>query len=179
MADIITIRDKQFKTFISHDEIDGRIDGLAKKLKDDVGDKDPIFIVVLTGAFMFASDLLKKLDFHCEIVFTRLSSYQGLESSGKVNELLGIKEDLKDRHIIILEDIVDSGATMSHFVPALVKYEPASVAIATLFFKPDALKYPVDVKYHVFDIGNEFIVGYGLDYDGLGRNLKDIYKIVE
>lgn len=145
----------------------------------DYQGKTPLFLSVLTGAFMFTSDLMKHYPLECEIAFTRLSSYEGTSSSGVVQTLLGIKEELKDRHVVVIEDIIDTGKTLHTFLPILRESGPASVEIATLLIKPDSLKHPLDVKYKGFEISNEFIVGYGLDYNGHGRNYQDIFQVVD
>ena len=176
---LITVKDKQFTHYISYADIQSRISEMAKSLDNDLRGKDPLFIVILNGAFMFAADLLKELSIECEVVFTRLSSYEGTSTTGELKELMGIKEHIKGRHVVILEDIVDSGTTMHLFLPMLKEKQPASISIAALLIKPAALEYPIEVNYHCFSISNEFIVGYGLDYDGYGRNLKDIYQLVE
>lgn len=152
---------------------------MAAAMTREYEGKQPIFLSVLTGSFMFAADLMKHINIDCEIAFTRLSSYSGTSSTGKVEMVMDIKENIEGRHIIILEDIVDSGTTLSRFLPMLQERKPASIAIATLLIKPEALKYPLDVPYVGFRISNEFILGYGLDYDGSGRNFKDIYQVVE
>jgi hypoxanthine phosphoribosyltransferase len=176
---LINIKDKTFRPYISQADIQARVNDLADRLSKDYADKDPLFIVVLTGAFMFASDLVKELNIGCEVAFTRLSSYKGTTSTGEVKHLLGITERIEGRHVIIVEDIIDTGKTIHSFLPVLKDMLPASVSVATLIVKPLALKYPLDINYYCFSISNEFIVGYGLDYDGHGRNLKDIYQVVD
>ena len=175
----VTILDKEFKTFIYREKIQQRIRMMAAEMARDYEGKKPVFLSILTGSFMFTSDLMKHFPLDCEIAFTRLSSYEGTQSTGQVTTLLGIKEELKGRHIIVVEDIIDSGKTLHSFLPVLQQEEPASIAIATLLIKPEALKYDLDIRYKGFEISNEFIVGYGLDYDGYGRNLQDIYQVVE
>lgn len=152
---------------------------MAGEMARDYQGKTPLFLSVLTGAFMFTSDLMKHYPLECEIAFTRLSSYEGTSSTGVVQTLLGIKETLKDRHIVVVEDIIDSGKTLATFLPTLQTSKPASVEVATLLLKPESLKYPLEIKYKGFDISNEFIVGYGLDYDGHGRNYQDIFQVVD
>ena len=177
--DRIKIHDKYFKPFISAEEIDNNIQRIAKKINVDMEGKTPIFMSILNGAFMFASDLLKNIDIPCEISFVKLSTYQGTKSTEKVRELIGFSESLKDRNIVIVEDIVDSGFTMENVLAQLKKIGVADVKIATLLFKPAAFTKSYNIDYIGFEIPNDFIVGYGLDYDGQGRNLRDIYKIVE
>ncbi len=175
----IRIHDRDFRLFISRDRIQERIRIMAGEMARDYQGKTPLFLSVLTGAFMFTSDLMKHYPLECEIAFTRLSSYEGTETTGVVRTLLGVKEELKDRHIIVVEDIIDTGTTLHNFIPMLEASEPASISIATLLLKPESLKYPLDIKYRGFDISNEFIVGYGLDYDGHGRNYQDIFQVVD
>lgn len=176
---MISIKDKIFRPYITHTDIQVRVKDLADRLAHDFAEKDPLFIVVLTGAFMFASDLVKELNIGCEVAFTRLSSYKGMTSTGDVKQLLGITERIEGRHVVIVEDIIDTGKTLHSFLPELKEMGPASISVAALIVKPLAMKYPLDVNYYCFSISNEFIVGYGLDYDGHGRNLKDIYQVVE
>lgn len=175
----VSLHGKSFRLFISHEQIQQKLRLMAAEMSRDYQGSTPIFIAVLTGSYMFTADLLKQYPLNCEIAFVRLASYEGMESSGEVKTLLGLQEDLKGRDVVILEDIVDSGKTMHELLPVLQANEPSSVAIASLLVKPAALKYPVEVKYRAFDISNEFVVGYGLDYDGLGRNLPDIYQLAE
>ncbi len=176
----ITIKDKSFSLSISSDSIQNRIKELAKQINADYKDKRPLFISVLNGAFLFTADLFKQLDIDCEISFLRVSSYEGgVASTGQLRNLLWVNEDIKNRHIILLEDIVDKGDTATFILEELNKQEPADIRIATLLLKPNALKYDIKIDYVGFEIPNDFIVGYGLDYDGLGRNLGNIYKIIE
>ena len=165
---------------ISSDSIQNRIKELAKQINADYKDKRPLFISVLNGAFLFTADLFKQLDIDCEISFLRVSSYEGgVASTGQLRNLLWVNEDIRNRHIILLEDIVDKGDTATFILEELNKQEPADIRIATLLLKPNALKYDIKIDYVGFEIPNDFIVGYGLDYDGLGRNLGNIYKIIE
>lgn len=176
----ITIKDKSFSLSISSDSIQNRIKELAKQINADYKDKRPLFISVLNGAFLFTADLFKQLDIDCEISFLRVSSYEGgVASTGQLRNLLWVNEDIRNRHIILLEDIVDKGDTATFILEELNKQEPADIRIATLLLKPNALKYDIKIDYVGFEIPNDFIVGYGLDYDGLGRNLSNIYKIIE
>lgn len=175
----IRIHDREFAKSISREEIDKEIKRVALQINRDYAGKRPLFIGVLNGSFMFVSDLLKNIELECEISFVKLSSYQGTETTGEVRELVGLTESIEGRDVIVLEDIVDTGHTMYKMIEMLKKHNPASVEIASLFVKPARLQIPVDVKYSLFSIPDRFIVGYGLDYDGLGRNLPDVYDVVE
>ncbi|HHU25468.1 MAG TPA: hypoxanthine phosphoribosyltransferase [Bacteroidales bacterium] len=177
MKDTITIKDKQFELFIEQQVIEEGVKRVAKQMNADLDGKDPLFVVVLNGAFMFAGELMKEVAIPCEITFVRLASYQGTETTHQVQELLGLNESIKGRVVVIVEDIVDSGNTMVALIAELMKHEPAEVRIATLLFKPAALKQKLSPDYVALEIPNDFIVGYGLDYDGYGRNIKDIYKV--
>jgi len=171
----IRIHDKTFTTFIDRQEIQQRVQDIAAQINHDYLNEKVLLLGILNGCFMFAADLFRCLTVECEISFIKLSSYQGMSSGGNVQTAIGLKESLKDRHVIILEDIIDTGKTLYSFLPELHAHQPASVKIASLVIKPDALKYPIHVDYSGFTIENKFILGYGLDYDGLGRNLPDIY----
>ena len=151
---------------------------MAEQINRDMEGKNPLFLGVLNGAFMFASDLMKNITIPCEISFVKLASYQGVTSTGTVKEVMGINEDLSGRHVIIVEDIVDTGRTMKQMIESLGTRKPASVSICSLFVKPEKLLEPIDIAYKCFSIPNDFIVGYGLDYDQQGRNLKEIYTLV-
>lgn len=175
----IRVFDKDFSLFISNDEIETRIKVLAKKMSLDLHGKNPLFLGILNGSFMFAGELFKNLDIDCGISFLKLASYEGTSSSGKIKRLIGLNEDIKDRTVVILEDIIDTGITIDHIVKQLKGYEPAEIKIATLLIKPEAYNDSYKVDYFCFDIPNDFIVGYGLDYNGFGRNLKHIYKITD
>lgn len=174
---VIQMKDKQFELFISEEEILSSIDNTAKQMRHDLYDKNPLFICVLNGAFMFASDLIKHFDFPCEITFIRLESYQGTATSGTVKEVSGLKEDVENRHVVILEDIIDTGYTIQYLKQSILKKRPKSLCVATLLFKFDALLIDVKPDYVALKIPNDFVVGYGLDYNGYGRNFKDIYKV--
>ena len=152
---------------------------LAEQISKDMEGKVPLFLGVLNGAFIFAADLMRELTIPSEISFVKLASYQGTTSTGKINEVLGINEDLSGRTVIIVEDIVESGLTMKRMIESLGTRNPASVHICTLFLKPDKLKEDLDIDYVAFRIPDDFIIGYGLDYDHLGRELREIYTIVE
>ena len=175
----ITVRDKDFVSFITEAEIQKRIDELAAKINEDYDDKNPLFIGILNGSFMFVSDLMKAVNIKCEVAFIRISSYAGMESTGNVKQVLGLQDNVFGRHIVLLEDIVDSGLTMDQTVTFFEDRGPKSVEIATLLFKPANLEKKLSLKYVGFEIPEKFVVGYGLDYDGHGRNLKDIYQLQE
>ena len=175
----VKIKDKTFETSISETEIKQRIREVAARINKDMAGKNPLFLSVLNGAFIFTADLLREITVPCEVSFVKLASYQGITSTGKVHEVIGINEDLTGRSVIIVEDIVYTGRTMKQMIESLGTRNLGSVDICTLFVKPDKLEEPLDIKYSCFSIPNEFIVGYGLDYDQQGRNLKDIYTLVE
>lgn len=177
--DKVKIKDKTFEKMIPEAEILAKIDVVAERINKDLAGKNPLFLAVLNGSFMFASDLMKRITIPCEISFVKLSSYQGTLTTGKVKEVIGINEDLTGRHVIIVEDIVESGLTMKQMMESLGTRNPASVEICSLFVKPHRLKVPLDIKYGVMEIGDAFILGYGLDYDQQGRNLKDLYVVTE
>jgi len=175
--DIIEVLDKKFKKSITSATIQHSIAVLAERLNSELKDKDVIFIGILNGAFMFASDLMKRITFPCNITFLKVASYQGTSSSGTVKRLIGINEDIANKTVIILEDIIDSGITMENIIKQLKGYEPAEIKIATLLFKPEAFQQSYPIDYVAITIPNDFIVGYGLDYDGYGRNYEDIYTL--
>ncbi|MDP2724412.1 MAG: hypoxanthine phosphoribosyltransferase [Bacteroidales bacterium] len=175
----IRIHDKQFEPFIGYTTIDEAIERLAHQMNKDLEGKTPLFLVILNGSFMFAADLLKKISIPCEISFVKLSSYVGTQSTEQVRELIGFNEEINNRTVIILEDIIDTGITMEKVLDRLNRMGAAEVKIATLLFKPSAFQKDFEIDYIGIEIPNDFIVGFGLDYDGFGRNLKDIYKIVE
>lgn len=175
----IKILDKEFAVSIPFERIQSTVNRMADKISADYENKEPVFLCVLNGAFMFAADLLKAYTGKCEISFIKLASYAGIKTTGNVRTLIGLEEDIKGRDVVILEDIVDSGITISHLIEDLKSYEPASIKIAALLLKPAAVQKDVRPDYVGLEIPNDFIVGYGLDYNGFGRNLKDIYKITE
>ena len=177
--EIIHIKDTDFKVSIPEEEILKQVDRVAAEINRDLAGKNPLFLAVLNGSFMFASDLMKRITIPCEISFVKLASYQGVTSTGKVRDVIGINENLTGRTIVIVEDIIESGTTMQHMLETLGTYSPESVQIATLLVKPEKLKVDLDIKYAAMNIPNDFIVGYGLDYDGFGRNYKDIYTVVD
>jgi hypoxanthine phosphoribosyltransferase len=175
----IIIKDLAFRPYIGAAEIEARVAALGQDIGRAYAGKCPLFLVVLNGAFVFAADLVRACAIESEITFVRLASYDGLASSGKVKTILGLPEGLDGRHIIIVEDIIDSGRTLAGFIPQLQQHLPASIAVAALLVKPDALEHRVSIDYKGFDIPTKFVVGYGLDYDGLGRQLPDIYQLEE
>jgi hypoxanthine phosphoribosyltransferase len=175
----IRVHDKEFELYLSAGLIAEKIGGIARRINEDYAGKRPLFIAILNGAFMFASDLFKEISIESEICFIKLASYKGTKSSGHVITAIGLDTDLIGRHVIILEDIVDTGKTLSEFLPQLEHQQPASLRIAALLHKPEATVYPIRVDYLGFSVPNEFLLGYGLDYDGLGRNIASIYKLVE
>ena len=175
----ITVHDKEFVSFINAEKIAARVTELAAQMNTDYQGKNPLLIGVLNGSFMFVADLMKELNCDCEITFIRLSSYEGMESTGSVRQVLGLQENVFGRHVVLLEDIVDSGLTMANTVAFFEERGPKSIEIATLLVKPESLEKNLDMKYVGFEIPNKFVVGYGLDYDGHGRNLKDIYQLKE
>lgn len=174
----VTIKDKTFETSIPEAEILKRVKAVAARINEDLADKNPIFIAVLNGSFIFASDLMREISFPAEITFIRVASYEGTSSTGKVKEVMGLKEDIAGRHVVIVEDIVDTGTTMKQMISQLEEKNPASIHICTLLLKPGKLQVPLNIEYAAMEIPNDFIVGYGLDYDQLGRGLRDIYTLV-
>lgn len=173
----VTLHDKTFESYLTEKEILQAIQSMAARINADYEGKKPLFLAVLNGAFMFASDLMKEISLPCEISFLRVSSYQDMNSTGQVSEVIGLKENVQGRHIIILEDIVDTGQTVYALLQNLTGKEPASIEIAALLIKPECVQHPLQVKYVGKSIPNDFVVGYGLDYNGLGRNLRDIYVV--
>ena len=176
---IVTIKDKTFKTFIPEAEIKQRVKAVAEKINRDMADKNPLLLAVLNGSFMFAADLMRDITIPCEISFVKLASYQGTTSTGEIKEVIGLNEDIAGRTVIIVEDIVDTGATMKRMIETLGTRNPESIHICTLLLKPEKLRVPLDIAYTAIEIPNDFILGYGLDYDQQGRNLRDIYTLVE
>lgn len=174
----IHIEDKTFKLSIPFIEIDEAIASIAKSMDDELGECNPLFICVLNGSFMFAADLMKKLSFNCEISFVKLSSYKGVQSTGQVRSLIGLDENIEGRTVVILEDIVDTGVTVENMLDQLSLLNPLEIKIASLFFKPEVCRRDISIDFVGIEIPNEFVVGYGLDYNGLGRNLKDLYKVI-
>jgi hypoxanthine phosphoribosyltransferase len=175
----ITVRDKSFVPFIAATAIDEKLQALAAKLNHDYAGKRPLFIAILNGSFMFSSDLFKYITIDAEICFIKLASYKGTKSTGHVITAIGLDTDVTGRHVVVLEDIIDTGKTLSNFLPQLKNQQPADIKIAVLLHKPDATVYPITIDYTCFSIENKFVVGYGLDYDGLGRNIPAIYQLKE
>jgi hypoxanthine phosphoribosyltransferase len=173
----VKIKDKEFELFLTQQEIEKAIGDIAARLNKDLADKDPLFICVLNGSFIYASELMKRVDIPCEVSFVKVSSYKGTASTGKLKEIYGLEEDINGRTVVIVEDIVDTGYTMSLMLEQLACDDPKEIFVTTLLLKPDALQCPVQVDYVALEIPSDFIVGYGLDYDGYGRNLPDIYKL--
>jgi len=174
----IKLHDKTFDIYISEEEIQKKVKEIAANINRDYQNKKPLFIPILNGAFMFAADLFKNITIEAEISFIKLASYKGMKSSGQVLTAIGLDMDLIDRDVIIVEDIVDTGNTLRVFLPRLQHQQPASLKIAALLHKPESLQHPLTIDYLGFSIPDKFVVGYGLDYDGLGRNLSAIYQVV-
>jgi hypoxanthine phosphoribosyltransferase len=175
----VKILDKTFRTSIPESEILQRVKAVAERINRDLADKNPLFLAVLNGSFIFAADLMRHITIPCEISFVKLASYEGTVSTGKIKEVIGINEDLTGRTVVIVEDIVDTGQTISRMLETLGTRQPESIHVCTLLLKPDKLKVDLDVEYAAIEIPNDFIVGYGLDYNQQGRNLRDIYSVVE
>lgn len=173
----VKIKDKEFVPFIPEKEIKERIKTVAEQINKDMAGKNPLLLAVLNGSFIFAADLMREITIPCEISFVKLASYQGITSTGKVQEVMGINEDLNGRTVIIVEDIIESGLTMKQMIENLGTRDPESVHICTLLLKPERLKVDLNIEYVAFSIPNDFILGYGLDYDQQGRQLKDIYVL--
>lgn len=175
----IKVKDKTFSLFIPEENILKAVKRIANQINKDYEGKEPVFLAVLNGSFIFAADLLKEINLACEISFVKLASYQGVNTTGKIREVIGLNIDLTDRPVIIVEDIIDTGLTMAHMLEVLQQQNPASIDICTLLLKPGKLQVDLDIKYCCMEIPNDFIVGYGLDYDGYGRNTRDIYTLVK
>ncbi len=176
MSDV-TLFDKTFEPYLPESLIQEKIKELATLINKDYAGKKPLFIAILNGSFMFAADLFKSINLEAEICFIKLASYKGSKSTGNVVTSIGLDADLHDRHVIILEDIIDTGKTLHEFLPQLANQHPSSLKVAVLLHKPDATVYPIKIDYCCFSIPNRFVLGYGLDYDGYGRNLKEIYQL--
>lgn len=174
----IRIHDKEFRPYISAQQIDEAVTKLAGDINADYLERDPLFISILSGSFMFASDLFKRITIPSEICFIKLASYKGTRSTGSVITSIGLDQDLHGRDVIILEDIIDTGKTLSVFLPQLEHQQPRSLKICALLHKPESMEHPVRIDYLGFSIPDRFVVGYGLDYDGYGRNLPEIYQLV-
>lgn len=174
---IIRLHDLYFEQYITSEQIEKAVRHIAEQINKDYAGKEPLFLVILNGAFMFASDLLKQIHLNCTVLFYRLSSYHGTDTTNEVKELLGIEESLEGRDVIIVEDIVDTGITLEYIIEKVQAHQPCSLKIATLLFKKEKYTKQYSIDYFGFSIPPDFVVGYGLDYDGLGRNLKDLYKL--
>lgn len=175
----VIIKDKTFETSITEADIQKRVKAVADRINQDFKGRVPVLLSVLNGSFIFAADLMRYLTIECEISFVKVASYAGTSSTGTVKKLIGVNADLKGRDVIIVEDIVDTGVTMKNMLAMLSDYGPASLHICTLLVKPEKLTVPLNIEYCAMEIPNDFIVGYGLGYDQLGRNLRDIYTVVE
>ena len=174
--DTVQVLGKYFQPYINEEQILNRIGELAQQLNEQYAHKDPIFVGVLNGSFMFISDLMKAVHIKSNVSFVKVASYSGTETTGKVNELIGLNESIEGRHVILVEDIVDTGLTLTEVLNRVNAHQPASVAVATLLFKPSRLKRPVKPDYIGFEVPDRFLLGYGLDFDGYGRNLRHIYS---
>lgn len=174
---LIQVHDKKFTPYLSEQVIHEKLAVLGAQLNNDYAGKRPLFIAVLNGSFMFAADLFKYLSIDAEICFIKLASYKGTKSSGHVITAIGLDTDITGRDVIIVEDIIDTGKTLSQFLPQIINQQPASLKTAVLLHKPEATKFPIQIDYCCFSIPDKFVVGYGLDYDGLGRNLREIYQL--
>ena len=179
MANEIKVHGKSFIPYITEKEILERVRELAANIDSDYTDKRPLFIAILNGSFMFASDLFKYISIEAEICFIKLASYKGTKSTGQVITAIGLDTDITGRHVVVIEDIIDTGKTMNEFLPQLRNLQPASLKLATLLHKPEATQYPTEIHYLGFQVPNKFLLGYGLDYDGLGRNIREIYQLEE
>lgn len=178
--DQVTLRDKTFRLYIPQEKIESVIKRMARQMNEDLRGTDPLFVCVLNGAFMFAAELLKNIELtESEITFVKMASYRGIHSTGIIRQLIGLNEVIENRTVVVLEDIVDSGSTIENIIQQLKDMNPGEIKLATLLLKPGALVKKVNLDYVGMEIPNDFIVGYGLDYDGYGRNLRDIYAVVE
>lgn len=173
----IKVLDKEFVPMISAGDIVNEVRSVADEINRDYVGRNPLFLAILNGSFMFAADLLREIDIPCEISFVKVSSYEGTSSTGTVNDVIGLDKSIEGRDVIIVEDIVDSGTTMTHVMETLEGHNPKSLEICTFFLKPENLKADLDIRYSAMRIPNDFILGYGLDYDGYGRNLKDVWVL--
>lgn len=176
---VIQVHDKEFEPYLTAGQINERIKTIADQLNKDYVGKKPLFIAILNGSFIFAADLFKQLTIDVEVCFIKLASYKGTRSTGQIITAIGLDTDIFGREVVIVEDIVDTGKTLSEFLPQLHHQQPSSLKIVALLHKPEATVFPIPIDYLGFAIPNKFVVGYGLDYDGLGRNIPEIYKLVE
>lgn len=179
MNTVVQVKDKKFALYIPEEKILARVKEVAAKMDEDLRKKNPLFLVILNGSFVFAADLLRSINFPCEITFVRLSSYEGDKSTGNVKQLIGLNENVEGRTVVIVEDIIESGITMKEMLHMLGEKKPKEVFITSLFVKPNCLKVDLKIDYRCFDIEDDFIVGYGLDYNHEGRNLPHIYQVIE
>lgn len=175
----LQVKDKKFAVSIPEREILRQVKRVAEEINRDYAGREPLFLAVLNGSFIFAADLMREIRLAARVSFVKLASYEGTSSTGAVSEVIGLNADVEGRDIVIVEDIIDSGLTMRHLTEMLAKRHPRSVEICSLLVKPENLKVDLDIRYRCFDIPNDFILGYGLDYDGYGRNTRDIYTVVE
>lgn len=174
---MVTVKDKAFRPFLDQTTVETRIRELGQQISHDYAGRQPLLVAVLNGAFLFAAELMKGIDMPCEITFVRVTSYEKMGSTGQVKAILGLTEAIENRDLIIVEDIVDTGLTMTELLGQLTALKPRSLEIATLLHKPEATRVPLRLRYVGFEIEDKFVVGYGLDYDGLGRNLAGIYQL--
>lgn len=173
----ITLSDLTFVPFLSKETIQKRVSEMAQELNEQLADFNPVFICILNGSFMYATDLFRQINIPAEITFVKMASYSGTTSSGRILTLLGLDVELYDRTVVIVEDIIDTGGTLSEFLPQLIRKGPDRIIISSLLVKPEALKHELDIDQIGFEIENKFVVGYGLDYNGLGRNIDAIYQL--
>lgn len=178
MSKVIQVKDLKFAVSYSEEQIRAEVKRVAAEINRDYAGQEPVFLAVLNGSFIFAADLLREVALPCEVSFVRLASYQGVSTTGEIREVIGLNMDITGRPVIILEDIVDTGLTMAHMIDTLKRHNPGSIDICTLLLKPGKLQVDLDIRYCCLQIPNDFIVGYGLDYDGFGRNTKEIYTLV-
>lgn len=179
MPKTIKVKDKEFAVSISAEQLQKEVCRVAQEINRDYAGQQPVFLAVLNGSFIFAADLLREITLPCEISFVKLASYQGVNTTGKIREVIGLNTDITGRPVIVVEDIVDTGFTMAHMLDTLRSQNPSSIDVCTLLLKPGKLQVDLNVRYCCMQIPNDFIVGYGLDYDGFGRNTKDIYTLVQ
>lgn len=175
----IQIKDKKFKIFLPERQILKEVERVAGDINRDLEGEEPLFISVLNGSFMFTSDLMKNINIPSEVSFVKLASYSGISSTGVIKELVGLSNNIEGRTVVIVEDIVDTGHTMKHLLEIIKEKNPKKIKVATLLLKPEKLEVSINIDYVAMEIPNDFIVGYGLDYDGYGRNYRDIYTVVD
>lgn len=178
MENTVTVHDKTFRVCINSTQIAQAVERVANELSDKIADSNPLFICLLNGSYVFAADLMRALPFNAEISFVKVASYSGMQSTGNMDSLIGLAEDISNRTVVLVEDIIDSGNTMDHILKDLQSKGATDIHIATMLFKPNAFKHSFPIEHIGFEIENDFVVGYGMDYDGLGRNLKDIYQLI-